>query len=143
MKLFSTIKTITIEDASIVVTINNKSNQNFAIDQIDKVYIKVQSRTNHLYLSSLALLIVLLFFVLKFSSFTTSLVLATFATLVTLILISYRKHYQLVIRLKSKEEHHFKVATDSKFKIIEKTRMLRAKLQELNFKDYSTTLLNE
>lgn len=143
MNLYSTIKTITIEDAYIVVTINNKSKQNFAINQIDKIYLKVLNKNTNLYFAILLLISLPIFYFFKFSTFTSSLGLAFFAIALSLVLFNYKKHYQLVIRLKSKEEHHFKVATDSKFKIIEKTRMIRAKLQELNFKDYSSALSHE
>jgi Gpi18-like mannosyltransferase len=128
------IKNITIEPNHLVIFLNNQSKKQFTFEDIDKVFITVEKRNSYLYFASLLIGIAIIASLQSIVSIITTIILALFAVITSSVAWYFSKRYQLVIRLKSKEYHRYSLCNNSKLKVLKKVRVIRAKLQEINFK---------
>lgn len=122
----NTITDLKINDASFVVTMKYKDEEKvIAIDHLSKIFIRVRKQTNNIYISTVTILIVVVFYLLKLVAFNMFFTIFIIVFLLLLHSILNFKQYQVVIKLMNGEKHTYNINTNKKTKIVEQVRKIR------------------
>lgn len=133
MNILIKIKKITVESNHLEIFFNNRSKKRFTFEDLDKIFITVEKQNYYIYYTLLLIGIAVIASLYSIVSLFTTMTLSLLVVLSTSIAWHFSRNYQLVIRLKSKVNYRYSVTYDKRYTILEKVRITRAKLHELNF----------
>lgn len=143
MMVFIKIKNITLEHTNFVILFNNNKQKQFNFESVEKIFIQLENQKQKTYYAFVLLGILIILFFCSILSLNTLLIIAIALQTVSLIAIFYLKQYNLIIQLKNNEQHSYSLCSDAKFKILEKVRLIRTKIKEINFKELINSIVYE
>lgn len=141
--VFIKIKNITLEHTNFVILFNNNKQKQFNFESVEKIFIQLENQKQKTYYAFVLLGILIILFFCSILSLNTLLIIAIALQTVSLIAIFYLKQYNLIIQLKNNEQHSYSLCSDAKFKILEKVRLIRTKIKEINFKELINSIVYE
>lgn len=141
--VFIKIKNITLEHTNFVILFNNNKQKQFNFESVEKIFIQLENQKRKTYYAFVLLGILIILFFCSILSLNTLLIIAIALQTVSLIAIFYLKQYNLIIQLKNNEQHSYSLCSDAKFKILEKVRLIRTKIKEINFKELINSIVYE
>lgn len=143
MVSFNKVKNIVVEDSHIVVFLEFNKELELKIEEIDKIFIRTQKSKS---LITFAILLMALPVLLSYFSILpiNITLLGALAIIALSVLIRFNlNQYKLIIRTKAKEHYNFSISADSKFKIVQKVRIVRTKLREINIISFISPVSND